>query len=85
MNKKIIRNYQISCQAYGHDISNLNGTYIVKIKLDNVLDASYVKIKDPEEGLKIITELIQGFKFKVVPDLTIYDSKILGKIIVAEN
>ncbi len=80
-----IQKYNISCQAYGQDITKLDGTYIVKIKLDHVLDASYVKVKDPEEGLKIITDLIKGFKFKVYPDLTIYDSKILGKIIVAEN
>lgn len=82
---KQISHYQISCQAYGQDLNKLENTYIVKVKLDKVLDASYVKVKNPEEGLKIIQDLITGFKFKVVPDLTIYDSKILGKLIVAEN
>jgi hypothetical protein len=82
---KRVNHYNISCQAYGRDISKLDGTYIVKVKLDKVLDASYVKVKDTSEGLDIINDLIKGLKFKVLPDLNVYNSKILGPIIVAEN
>lgn len=82
---KRINHYQISCQAYGQDITKLDGTYIVRVKLDNGLDATYAKVKDTCQGLDLINDLIKGLKFKVLPDLNVYNSKILGPIIVAES
>ena len=82
---KKVNHYQISCQAYGQDLSKLEGTYIVRVKLDNVMDVTYVKVKDTDEGLDLINDLIKGVKFKVLPDLNVYNSKILGPIIVAEH
>lgn len=80
-----IRHYQISCQAYGEDINNLDGTYVVHVVLDNILNKEYTGVGTVEDGLDIINDLIKDHKFKVYPDLTIYDSKILGKMIVAES
>ena len=80
-----IRHYQISCQAYGEDINKLDGTYVVRVILDHIVDKEYTGVGTVEDGLDIINDLIKGHKFQVFPDLTIYDSKILGKMVVAEN
>jgi hypothetical protein len=80
-----IKHYTISCQAYGAEVDKLDGTYVVHVKLDNVLDKRYTGVLSPEDGLDVINTLIKDYKFKVYPDLTIYDSKILGRMIVAEN
>lgn len=82
---KKIDHYQISCQAYGEDLTKHDGTYIVRVVLDRILDKTYTNVGTPEDGLSIINDLIKTYKFKVYPDLTIYDSKILGKMIEAEN
>jgi len=82
---KKIKHYTISCQAYGANLDKLDGTYIVHVKLDNVLDKKYTGILSPEDGLDIINDLIKDYKFKVYQDLTIYNSPFLGKMIVAEN
>jgi len=81
---KKIKHYQISCQGYGQDINNLDGTYVVIVKLDFSVNKTFNKINTIEDGLSIINDLIKGYKFEAFPDLTIYDSKILGKMIVAE-
>jgi hypothetical protein len=81
---KKIKHYQISCQGYGPDVNKLDGTYVVIVKLDFVVDKTFNKVNTVEDGLSMINDLIKDYKFEQYPDLTIYDSKILGKMIVAE-
>jgi len=74
-----VKKYAITCFSYAINPKKIEGSYLVSINANNQFSTSYDKVKSPEEGLKIIEDLTKDWEFVVEPDLTIKDSKILGK------
>jgi hypothetical protein len=80
-----VKNYSFSCFPLGKNPQKLDGTYYVAINLDNKIHELYNKVKNPEEGLKIIMDIIKGVEFGVEPDLRVKNTNILGEHIFTRH